>query len=377
MIPVFRIVCPLNATGVGTHAQYLVQEFMNLDAESKIQFTVLPVGKISHSIHPLLERHLGVRLMLQRERQYDTTVILDTPQKCVVHGSRLRPQSERLIAYTVFETSVPNEVLEPLIAIFDEIWVPSEWCAGYIVSGFPKTKVKVVYEGVNPALAEASRYEKGDTVLTVGKFERRKGQDLLLESALATKEKMTVHGHWYNPWVPKVSLEYLADHGWIPGGHNTWKQGRVTVVDDHSHVQWHAGLWNALPKAQVAVFPHRGEAWGLPVLEAIACGIPVIAPFHSGSCSYLDRYVLLMDEAGLKVNILEEFKEEVAIDPPFFTGKQGGWYVPYPTELNQALSNALHDKIDPAKYLEIGKKMADEYSWARSAQMFIEALADD
>ena len=35
------------------------------------------------------------------------------------------------------------------------------------------------------------------------------------------------------------------------------------------------------------VLPTRGEGWGLPIIEAMACGVPVIATSWSAQCDFM------------------------------------------------------------------------------------------
>ena len=137
----------------------------------------------------------------------------------------------------------------------------------------PDERIDVVHLGVDPALVRedhvparfggASRY-----VLFVGELEARKGIDTLLEAVGRLPDAMRadtviaiagrlstrpdLHGRPIPPPPPGVRLELL--------GH----------VSDERLRELYAG-------AAAFVFPSRYEGFGLPVLEAMACGAPVIA----------------------------------------------------------------------------------------------------
>ena len=139
--------------------------------------------------------------------------------------------------------------------------------------GLPSERIDVVHLGVDGSMLRerhepasfqgASRY-----VLFVGELESRKGIDTLLEAAgrlpesLRTdmvvaiaghlSERPDLHGHPVPPPPPGVRLEIL--------GH----------VSDARLRSLYAG-------AAAFIFPSRYEGFGLPVLEAMACGAPVIA----------------------------------------------------------------------------------------------------
>lgn len=42
-------------------------------------------------------------------------------------------------------------------------------------------------------------------------------------------------------------------------------------------------------RAKCLVHPSRGEAWGLTVIEALSCGVPVIAPVNGGQSMFLRK----------------------------------------------------------------------------------------
>jgi glycosyltransferase involved in cell wall biosynthesis len=134
-------------------------------------------------------------------------------------------------------------------------------------------RIDVVHLGVDEALLHgphqparfdgASRY-----VLFVGELESRKGIDTLLDAAAMLPERLRVdtvvaiagrlserpdlHGRPVPPPPPTVRVELL--------GH----------VSDERLRSLYAG-------AAAFIFPSRYEGFGLPVLEAMACGTPVIA----------------------------------------------------------------------------------------------------
>jgi glycosyltransferase involved in cell wall biosynthesis len=132
----------------------------------------------------------------------------------------------------------------------------------------------VVGEGVSPALsgppdagdrARALELPVGDYLVTLATIEPRKGLDVLLE-ALA------------RPGVPDVPLLVVGQPGWgsvdVAGltaelglGARVRQLGRLADAD----------LAVVLARAAALVAPSRAEGFGLPVLEAMALGVPVVS----------------------------------------------------------------------------------------------------
>jgi glycosyltransferase involved in cell wall biosynthesis len=55
-------------------------------------------------------------------------------------------------------------------------------------------------------------------------------------------------------------------------------------------------------KINVLVAPTRGEGWGLPILDAASCGLPIIATNHSGHMDFL-KHVKFLDVSFDIVNV--------------------------------------------------------------------------
>jgi glycosyltransferase involved in cell wall biosynthesis len=109
-------------------------------------------------------------------------------------------------------------------------------------------------------------------ILNVGKYERRKGQDVLLEAfELLLKSvpdaSLTLVGV-ESPGLPAIR-EWIADHG------------LNSRVDLHVNVP-HTQVPDFMDHADIFVLPSREEAFGIVLLEAGAAGLPVVASRAGG-----------------------------------------------------------------------------------------------
>jgi glycosyltransferase involved in cell wall biosynthesis len=106
-------------------------------------------------------------------------------------------------------------------------------------------------------------------VLTVGTIEERKNLLLLVKSLLHTKSNIPLY-------VVGKPTAYLDEVKKFINNNNL--VGRVTFLHEVSFDE----LPSLYQMATVFVYPSRYEGFGIPVLEAINSGVPVIAA--KGSC---------------------------------------------------------------------------------------------
>ena len=201
----------------------------------------------------------------------------------------------------------------------------------------PAGRVHIVGEGVTPALSAApdpasataiaerlrlpSRY-----LLTVGTLEPRKGLDILLNA-------MT------KPHAPALPLVVVGQQGWGAvhpmrlADHAGLDRARVLALGWISDEE----LAVVLHRAEVLVAPSLAEGFGLPVLEAMAAGVPVV---HS--------------------------------DAPALMEVAGGTGVTVKRHDAAALANGLRTVLDfpdrTAARVDAGKLRARRFTWERAAQ---------
>jgi glycosyltransferase involved in cell wall biosynthesis len=190
------------------------------------------------------------------------------------------PGSGRLAAIVPWEFgSVPREWVELIGRNVDELWVPSEFVRRmYMEDGVPPERVHAIPNGVDlvsfsPSEHAVDAQERGTRFLFVGGLIWRKGSDILLEAfkrafgdradvELVVKD-VGADGVYRGSDEREPFREYAAS-GALP---------RLTLLSEKLTESELAELYRS---CDVLVHPYRGEGFAMPVLEAMACGLPVI-----------------------------------------------------------------------------------------------------
>jgi len=133
--------------------------------------------------------------------------------------------------------------------------------------GVDESKVRVVPHGVAPPFGPYGPAAGGDYVLAVGTLEPRKNLPRLLVAA----EKAG------------VELKVVGTHGW-----GDVDVDSIGFVDDEELARLYRG-------ASCLVYASLYEGFGLPVLEAMACGTPVVTSNTGALAEIGDGAAVLVD----------------------------------------------------------------------------------
>jgi glycosyltransferase involved in cell wall biosynthesis len=186
---------------------------------------------------------------------------------------------------------IPEEWVMPMRDQVDEIWVPSTWVKDcYVQSGIPAEKVCVIRNGVDCQrfTPEGPRFhlatKRRFKFLFLGGTIHRKGIDVLLgayrEAFRASDDVCLVvkgqGGTTYRGSELHAELERIRKED--PDS------PEILYLAENLDESALASLYRA---CDVFVMPYRGEGFGLPMAEAMACGLPVIATERGAAMDFL------------------------------------------------------------------------------------------
>ncbi|MEO5924360.1 MAG: glycosyltransferase family 1 protein [Bryobacteraceae bacterium] len=201
------------------------------------------------------------------------------------------------------------------------------------VYGFPLDRIDVAEPGVDPELLALQRRPSEPMVLYVSTLHPKKNHERLIDAfaefrVLHPQYRMVLAGLFgshHEAVKQRIAHhrleEWIHITGWIP---------RADILDLYS-------------RASIAVFPSLFEGFGIPVLEAMAAGVPLITSDHPP-----------MSEAAGDGAMLFP-----ATDPKSLTA---------------CLNRLASDAELRAHYVEKGRERVLRYSWDNAASNILDSL---
>ncbi len=277
------------------------------------------------------------------------------------------------VAYTMFETDALPDGWVAGLSRADRVFTPSAWGRQVMIdNGIKPGSVHVVPGGIERALftpwgstlpqlqGPAFRF------LMVGAYQARKGYPELFAAfrqAFGDRSdvELVIKANSFSDAAANERLRAdVAENG--------LRQLRIVQgkMDDADM----AALYRS---CDCFVFPSRGEGTGLPLFEAMACGLPVISTFCSGHTQLLENFsgqYFRVDAARKLTHAPDFLKWYRWADGP------GDWYEP----CVDSLANAMHraaKRAFPWDPVETALAVRQQFCWDNSADAALNALLSD
>lgn len=289
------------------------------------------------------------------------------------------PQAAYNIGRVMFETDgLPAEWVAKCNQM-DEIWVPTDFnLQTFKAAGVTAKLVKVpggidtdqFQPGYDPLLIPGIQ---GTVFLSVFEWIYRKGWDVLLRAwaeafAPADDVCLVLRTYPINTTDVPDTKQVIEDHinRFLQTELNLSRNEIAPIIVLAEQIP-EEDLPRLYAAATAYVAPSRGEGWGRPHMQAMACGLPVIATNWGGNLEFMNKQnSLLIDIEGLT-----EIDERAEI--PFYRGQR--WAEPSVAHL---VSHLQYVHRHPTEAAAIGQQahrdMLEHWQWHKAANMAIERL---
>lgn len=282
-----------------------------------------------------------------------------------------KPEKGKWVLIQFWEFGVLPEDWVKGMKNVDEIWVPTNYvkqiCAD---SGVDMDKVFVVPCGINPSTFHEGLdpyplpTKKKFKFLFLGGTVHRKGADILLRSYLQSFDASDDVCLVIKDFGTKNAYANMTSGDWIMEAQKMPGAPEIVYMEDDMDIEDIARVYAA---CDCLVYPYRGEGFALPVLEAMACGLPVMVSAGGATDDFVNESFGWMIPAKRVSmgNMMISFK--LAGD---------GWVLDPDSEILSGMMRWVSEHPELAKTKGANAaKFAKEYmTWDRMAPLAVERL---
>ena len=261
------------------------------------------------------------------------------------------------ISYTPWESTVIPDIWKPNLAIVDEIWTTSDWCANVFEDNGYKN-VKVFPHGIDPIWSPRKREDDGVIkFLHIGEPAPRKAGQMVVDAFVKLfadnpKYQLTIKAH--NSNTTRI-YNNIIDKQIIGLPQNIYSNIKVITkeYDDNELIR----LYN---DHDVLVYPSYGEGFGFIPLQALANGMPTIC-----TSAWAD-YQRFLGPLKLKSEL---------IDSPWPFPHAGKVFEPNYIHLLETMRDVAHNfKAYSGYYYAQSTKIHEDYNWLQLTNKAFEPI---
>lgn len=298
-----------------------------------------------------------------------------------------RPQKEyenacRKICYTLFETNrCPDAWMESLKKM-DQVWVFSEfnrkyWAACWIQKQMDADKIHVIPFGIDTDLFSPDAKpawitnKKGFTFVSVGDFTERKNFEGLIEAFITefTAEDnvcLIIKAH-YQGFVRCYQDDVFDKFKAVVQMFNAKNPPRILFFGDKISALDMPSLYTS---ADCFVLASRGEGLGIPIIEAMACGLPVIATDWGAQTDYMT------EENSLGVRYDIRVIDDLNYISKCLVAVNHSWAYPDLNDLREKM-RWIYENRDKAKTMgEAARRGMERRTWQKAALTIVKRVME-
>ena len=301
---------------------------------------------------------------LQKNYHYEPTIMIATPEWWDLSAGDRLPFFG---PFGVFEgTKIPyGWKLRAQKEHINVIFVPSEHTKQAFINAGITKRIEIIPHGVNLKIFNTEVPKADFPQLKEGYFKflfvggwkdgvnDRKGLDILLRAFCAEfkpEEKVQLICKLNMAYQSPENVLYNIDLLQLPKN----RPEIIMLLNDGPEKE----LAKIYRSCDCFVMPSKAEAFCMPCLEALACGLSVIATNYGGQTDYLPKEGLInisgMTRATGEFQIYAETE----------------WAIPDQAHLQQLMRNAFEGKIKP------NPEIAKNYTWNNSAKKLVKILEE-
>lgn len=269
------------------------------------------------------------------------------------------------IGYSMLETTgIPDEWVKQA-NLMDEIWVPSTFNIKTFQDSGVKKPIRLIPLGIdthhfNPLIKPITLFPEQFKFLSCFEWGERKAPQLLLKAfdeQFGTNNNVLLICKINNSdgnLNIKTEIEKL---NLVNGGKNI-----VVLYNQMIPTYQMACLYRS---CQAFVLPTRGEGWGLPIMEAMACGIPTIATNWSSQTDFIN------DKIAYPIKVTDLINAEAKC--PYYKGFK--WANPDFEHLKHQMKTVYsnyNEAVGKAKHASA--YILENYSINNTTQLIIQRL---
>ncbi len=348
------------ASGFGSAAREIAFAMEDLGADVKVDV----MGPRDGNLAPDVLRRIK-RLEDKPSHPDQVLVTLDWDYKPAIHG-----HYRKAISCVMFETTrAPQPYVEGCNQ-FDGLILPNEFNYQAFRDAGVRVPIYLARYGVNTHVfsqkGKRDRQKQSQrrfVFLSVFGWSDRKGPDILVRAFLEefdASEPVTLLIKTFGRTIHEFPHEWYDD---IVRQVQNPSRPRVKLIVDDRTPEDMAALYRG---SNCFVLPTRGEGVGLPILESMACGVPVIATGWSGHLDFFDH----------RSGYLIPYKLEPA-HPVWFTNlyqPNQMWANPEIGALRTLMRRVYLHQSEAKQKGQNGASLARKWTWSQTAQDFLAAV---